>query len=196
MVTMDRLREGVRKSLPEVSQIADADLRDKVVEAWALSLAKNGFGSIEELRPSGNPDSAPLRSGTQADHLRGVALLAHSMADALERVHGKIGVDRDLLWACALCHDVGKPFEFNPDNQKRWQNDVRASGYPALRHTLYGVYIALTVGLPEAVAHAAGAHSKEGEFVKRSLENTLVHHADHAYWRILDRAELLDGHLT
>jgi hypothetical protein len=55
------------------------------------------------------------------------------------------------------------------------------------------VYVALTVGLPEAVAHAAGAHSMEGEFVKRSLENTIVHFADHAYWHVLDRAKLLDG---
>jgi hypothetical protein len=53
--------------------------------------------------------------------------------------------------------------------------------------------VALTVGLPEAVAHTAGAHSGEGELIKRSLENTLVHHADYVYWHALDRANQLDG---
>ena len=32
-------------------------------------------------------------------------------------MHGDIGIDRDLLWACALCHDVGKPFEFSLKNK-------------------------------------------------------------------------------
>ena len=56
----------------------------------------------------------------------------------------------------------------------------------------YGVHLALTVGLPEAVAHTAGAHSGEGELITRSLENTIVHQADYAYWHILERAGLLE----
>jgi hypothetical protein len=54
------------------------------------------------------------------------------------------------------------------------------------------VHLALTVGLPEAVAHTAGAHSGEGELIVRSLENTIVHHADHAFWQILARAGRLE----
>jgi len=33
----------------------------------------------------------------------------------------------------------------------------------------------------------------EGQFVKRSLENTIVHYADHAYWYVMDRADMLEG---
>ncbi len=44
----------------------------------------------------------------------------------------------------------------------------------------------------EAVAHTAGADSGEGELIQRSLENTLVHYADHAYWHVLERAGKLD----
>ena len=93
-----------------------------------------------------------------------------------------MGIDRDLLIACALCHDVGKPFEFSPSNQARWKANPAASGFPAIRHPAYGVHLALTVGLPEAVAHAAGCHSGEGELVVRGLENTIVHNADRAFW--------------
>ncbi|MHB9092574.1 MAG: HD domain-containing protein, partial [Chloroflexota bacterium] len=175
--------------------IKDEDLRNKVVEAWAFSLSKSEFTAIDQMKSSGGPNTPAIKNGTQSDHLRGVAHIAHGIANGLEKVHGDIGIDRDLLWACALCHDVGKPFEFSPKNQERWQSDWGASGYPAIRHSVYGVYVALSVGLPEEVAHTAGAHSGEGELIKRSLENTLVHYADHAYWWTMDRAGQLEGHM-
>ena len=31
----------------------------------------------------------------------------------------------------------------------------------------------------------------EGELIQRSLENMLVHYADHAYWNVLERAGFL-----
>ena len=186
MPSVDELRESARKCLPEANNIKDEDLRNKVIEAWAFSLSKSEFASIDDMKASGGPNTPAIRNGTQSEHLRGVAWIAQGIADGLERVHGDIGINRNLLWACALCHDVGKPFEFSPKNQERWKAKVGASGYPAIRHSVYGVYVALTVGLPEAVAHAAGTHSMEGQFVKRSLENTIVHYADHAYWYVLE----------
>ncbi len=195
MVDLTAYRESVRRSFgDELAQIGDADLRGKVVEAWAYALSQSEFTCIEEIRASGNPTTPALIGGTQTDHIRGVARMAQGLADGLEQVHGDIGIDRDLLWACALCHDVGKPFEFSPRNQARWQGDVGAAGYPAIRHSVYGVHVALTVGLPEAVAHTAGAHSGEGELIQRSLENTLVHYADGAYWRAMERANRLERH--
>jgi putative nucleotidyltransferase with HDIG domain len=193
MASMDELRAGVRASLPEIDEIQDESLREKVVEAWAYALSQSEFTTIDEIRASGGPNTPKLKAGTQAHHLRGVARMAIALADALEAVHGDIGVNRDLLWACGLCHDVGKPYEFSPRNQARWQNDVAAAGYPAIRHSVYGVHVCLTVGLPEAVAHTAGAHSGEGELIQRSLENMLVHYADHAYWHVLGRAGQLEG---
>ena len=192
MATMEELRAGVRKCLPEIDHIQNAELREKVVEAWAYSLSRSEFTSIDEIKPSGNPDTPPMKEGTQSQHLRGVAWAAQGLADGLERVHGDLGIDRDLLWACGLCHDVGKPFEFSSRNQERWKRNVGAVGFPSIRHSVYGVHVALTVGLPEAVAHTAGAHSGEGELIKRSLENTLVHFADYAYWKALERAGRLD----
>ncbi|MCY4410884.1 MAG: HD domain-containing protein [Caldilineaceae bacterium] len=192
MASMDELRQGVCESLPEINKIKNEELRSQVIEAWAFALSQTEFTRIDQIKGSGVPDSPGLKDGTQAEHLRGVARMAQGLADGLEAVHGDIGIDRDLLWACALCHDVGKPFEFSPENQARWQNDVGASGFPSIRHSVYGVHVALTVGLPEAVAHTAGAHSAEGELVKRSLENTLVNSADHAYWAAMERAGQLE----
>jgi putative nucleotidyltransferase with HDIG domain len=187
----DALRERVREELPEVEQIADPELRAKVIEAWALALARSSFSSIAEIEPSGNPGVNTLRRGKQTDHIRGVTRLAMALADELQAVLPDLKVNRDLLIAGALCHDVGKPWEFDPENRRRWEADPRAAGLPSIRHPAYGVHICLTVGLPEEVAHCAAAHSGEGELLVRSLENTIIHHADYAFWGIARAGDLL-----
>ena len=95
------------------------------------------------------------------------------------------------MLAGGLCHDLGKPFEFDAANQKRWKSDPSATGWPSIRHPVYGVHIALSAGLPEKIAHIAGAHSMEGENVRRSLVGTIVHYADYTFWRILETAGVL-----
>ena len=59
---------------------------------------------------------------------------------------------------------------------------------PSIRHPGYGIHICLTLELPEPVAHIAGAHSGEGELLRRSLENTIIRWADHSFWMIVDAA--------
>jgi len=191
MASMDELRNGVRQSLPEIDDIQDTELREKVVEAWALALSETEYGSIDDIRASGSPHTPPLKEGTQAHHLRGVARMAVAMADALEQLLGPLGINRDQLLASALCHDLGKAFEFSPRNRARWEADPAASGFPAFRHPMYGAHIALAVGLPEAVAHTVGGHSSEGEGIVRGLDATIVQLADHAFWTILNRAGAL-----
>ncbi len=195
-VRMDDLKGGVERSLPEVQEIHDATLREKVITVWALALSETEFERIEEIRASGFPDSEPITGGTQSDHLRGVARMAIGIADALEATVPGFTIDRDLLIACALCHDVGKPFEFSPRNQSRWHSGARATGLPAVRHPAYGVHLALTVGLPEVVVHSAGYHSGEGELVERSLLVTIIRHCDRAFWDIVRHAGLLAEGVT
>ena len=185
MQIREELRRSVIKSLPELNEIRDEPLRSKVIDAWAYSLGQSSFQSIEEIAPSGNPDSPRLKSGTQTDHIRGVTQLAMAIADTLVKLFPQLPIDRDLLLACTLCHDVGKPYEFDPANQERWRNLPAAAGFPAIRHTQFGTHVCLTVGLPEEVCHAAGCHSGEGELVQRSLHVTIVHHADYAFWEAL-----------
>jgi putative nucleotidyltransferase with HDIG domain len=187
----DELRAGVRAELPEVEEIRDADLRAKVVEAWALALAASSFGAIAEIEPSGNPGVNTLRRGSQTDHIRGVTRLALRIADEMSALMPDLKVDRDLVIAGALCHDVGKPWEFDLANRQRWKAAPRAAGLPSVRHPAYGVHVCFTVGLPEEVAHCAAAHSGEGELLVRSLENTIVHHADYAFWAVCRAGDLL-----
>ena len=193
MSNEDQIRQTLIDTLPELAEIKDEALRGQVVDAWTYSLSRSSFDSIDEIPASGNPDTPALKSGTQADHIRGVTRLAIGIADTLVDQFPDLPVNRDLLVACALCHDVGKPFEFDPKNQERWGENQSATGYPAIRHTQYGTHVCLTVGLPEEVCHAAGCHSGEGELVKRSLHVTIIHHADYAFWRSLAAGGALES---
>lgn len=182
---MDRdiIKQGVLKSLPYISEISDNDLREKVLDAWALSLSENDYTAVEELEGSGKIGSYVL--GNQAQHINCVTRMSLALAEIVQDSYDKdMEIDRDMLLAAALCHDVGKPYEYNRTKQPQWVAAPEKCGNPPLRHTLYGVYIALTVGLPEEVAHVCGCHSPEGEFVQRSLLATIIHHADKAAWRI------------
>jgi putative nucleotidyltransferase with HDIG domain len=191
---MEALRAGVVQSLPEIAEIVDSQLRAKVVEVHALALAETEYERIEDIPPCGIPGSPPMKRGTQADHYRGVARMALGMADELERVMGGFGVDRDLLLAGALCHDVGKAYEFSPRNRERWDTNTMHTGRPALRHPVYGVHLGLQAGLPEPVIHCIGAHSLNGEgsFVEASLELRIIQYADIAFWEMLETAGIVD----
>jgi putative nucleotidyltransferase with HDIG domain len=194
--TLEELRRGVRESLPEIALIKDPVLQDQVVEVHAISLAETGFKRIEEIPPSGVPESPLMRRGTQADHYRGVATMAVGMAEGMEAVMGDVGIDRDILIAGALVHDVGKAWEF--DQWERWKGERIRSGSPALRHPVYGAHLAISVGLPEAVVHCVAAHPylAEGSFVKASLETTIVQYADVAFWKVLEAAGLLEDEMA
>jgi putative nucleotidyltransferase with HDIG domain len=192
---MEALRDGVRASLPELELIGDRTLRDQCVEAWALALSQTEFERIEDIPPTGTPTSPYLKAPlTQADHMRGTATIAIGMVDGLEQVAGRTRIDRDLVLAAALLHDVGKAWETSPRNLARWRADPAAVGNPSFRHSAYGAHLCLTVGLPETVAHTAGYHSGggEGEWIQRSMENTIVYLADLAFWKMAERAGLIE----
>ncbi len=189
----EELRRSVIDSLPELKEIQDQSLRSKVIDAWAYSLGQSSFKRIDQIRPSGNPDTPKLKSGTQADHIRGVTRLAIVLADTLAGQFSQLPICRDFLIACALCHDVGKPYEFDPDNQKRWRSQPASAGFPSIRHTQFGTHVCLMVGLPEEVCHAAGCHSGEGELVQRSLHVTIVHHADYVFWETMKAGGQLEA---
>jgi putative nucleotidyltransferase with HDIG domain len=187
----DALRRSVMEDLPELADIGDAELRRKAVEAWAFALSHSSFGRISDIPPGGNPGMNVLKRGSQADHLRGVARLALQIADTFIAQRPEVCIDRDVVLCGALCHDVGKCYEFDPENLARWEQDPAATGQPTLRHTVFGTYVCLAVGLPEEIAHIACAHSLEGQHIGVSSECMIVRHADHTYWSVAGTLGLL-----
>lgn len=185
------IRARVRDELPELSEIGAEALREKVVDAWAYSLGTEGFSAISDLEGCGSPGRLMLRVGTQLDHIRGVTRMGLGMGLGLKQAIPDLPLDIDVLVAGGLLHDVGKPFEFNRARRGNWQETPHRSGFPPARHPAHGWHICLAIGLPEGVAHIAGAHSHEGTHLVRSLECTLVHHADFCFWKALRVSGLL-----
>ena len=130
MVIDQKIRKGVIESLPEAKLIKNQGLRDKVYDAWAMALKDSGYTKIEEMPPSGNPTMQPLKKGTQADHFRCVARTAAAIAQEFN-TNFDLNVDMGEVIAGALCHDLGKPFEYA--NQERWKANPGAAGNPSSR---------------------------------------------------------------
>jgi putative nucleotidyltransferase with HDIG domain len=189
----EELKKTVLEDLaPEIHEIRDPDLKRKVVEAWALSLASSSYGRLSELEGWGDIGAFYLKRGSQADHLRGVARYSMKMADDFLEHYPEVVINRDICVAGALCHDLGKTYQFDPANLKRWRDDPSKVGEPTFRHSVYGVHIALTAGLPEEIAHICLGHSKEGPFITLSAECNIVRQADHAWWTVACGLGLLE----
>jgi putative nucleotidyltransferase with HDIG domain len=187
----ETLRKGVIESLPEGMKIKDVDLRERLYDAWAFGLSRSSFKRIEQLRGSGHPTTPRMKQGTQADHLRGVGRLSQIVGVEMKKTFAEFPLDPDMLLAGGLLHDVGKPFEFDPVNRKRWQADPRRAGFPSIRHSVYGAYVTLSVGLPLEVVHAVCAHSWEGRFEEKSTAREIVAESDLAFWEIINAAGLM-----
>ncbi len=178
------IRAGVIEDFPEIAFIQDEIMRARAVEAWSHSLCCSEFRRITDLPPEGNPGAPVLRQGTQADHVRGVVRLTRAMAEEFVRSYPQVAIDWDVLMAGAVCHDVGKPYEFDPENRRRWDAAPSRSGAPTFRHSVFGMHVCLAVALPEEVAHIAVGHSLEGQHMGLSAECMIVRQADHAWWHL------------
>jgi putative nucleotidyltransferase with HDIG domain len=161
--------------LPEVREIGEAQLRDKVIACWEEAIAFRGW-SEELLR---NIPFTLLAVGvkiTFIDHVRAVCRMCIACDDVLEDIHGarRTEVNRDYLIAGALLADVGKLMEFEViDGQA-----VKSNYGKNIRHPFSGVGLAFKHGLPSEVMHIIATHSKEGAGEQRSPESIVFHHCD------------------
>ena len=185
-------RLGVIEDLPYAKAIRDTELRELVYDAWAMSLSSSSFDRINDMPCSGGPGGPELVGRGQAAHLNGVAKIGVSIAQGLKDEVGHFQVDMDEVIAGGLCHDLGKAWEYDPGNIERW-SDPRITGAPSMRHPVFGVFVALTAGLPEQIAHIAGGHSAEGENITRSLAGEIIAIADATFWKVLASGRLLEG---
>jgi len=184
-------RKGVVEDFPKVAMIADPELRRLSIEAWAYALCCSDFHRIMEIPPEGNTGAPVLRRGTLADHLRGVVRLTAALRTEFRTAWPEVSINDDVLMAGPVCHDVGKPFEFDPTNRARWARDASASGQPTFRHSVFGMPVCLTIGLPAEVAHIAVGHSFEGLHMGLSSECVIIRQADHDWWQVAGTLGLL-----
>ncbi len=186
------------KSLsPELDLIKDSKLRQQVVDAFSLCCDMGGYESPDDI-PTEVFEQLPGFSNTR--HQRETARIAYAMVKELNGLGA--GLNEDYVVAGAIAHDVGKGVEWknnqpgiltniNPSgagtfygenpNMPPLPNETHAS-YQIARHSVWGFYIAMTVGMPEHVAHIILAHSLEGNLYLRTREAIVVKEADEIWW--------------
>ncbi|MDD3732251.1 MAG: HD domain-containing protein [candidate division Zixibacteria bacterium] len=165
----------VLRLLPEIIEIKDKSLQDKVIACWEEAIAFRGW-TEELLRNIPFTLLAENVRITFIDHVRAVCKMCLALDDVLSEVHQsrKTPVNRDYLVAGALLADVGKLLEFEIVNGQ----PVKSNYGMHIRHPFSGVGLAFKHGLPSEVMHIIATHSKEGTGEKRSPESIIFHHAD------------------
>ncbi len=165
----------ILRLLPEIKEIQDRALRQKVVDIWNEAVDYRGW-SRELLLAIPFTLLAENVSIPFIDHVRAVCRMCMAVDEVQEAVHGerRTAVNRDFLIAGALLADVGKLLEYEIIGGKPVK-----SGYGRyLRHPFSGVGLAFKHDVPEEVMHIIATHSKEGVGEKRSPESIIFHHTD------------------
>lgn len=167
----DSQREQIGQLLPEINEIKDIGLRERVIDAWLLALQESDWERI---------DSLPFIPGraefiTTIQHCRGVARIGMAIARAI--LNGKdvapgVTIDADVVIAGCLLHDVGKLLEYTPNSS----GEKTPLGRYMIHHIL-GTYVAIKVGLPAEVVHCIESHREAVSF-KRSYEAKIVNYSD------------------
>lgn len=169
--------EEVRELFPEIGDIQDKNLQEKVTRAWVTAWEDGEYDDIRDV------PGLPMIEGTNnVEHTRLVTNIAKSLAETINTYRDE-QVNVDYCIAGALCHDLGKVYEYVEVDEGEWINGTWETSRPTIRHPVYSVHIALNEDFPLEVVHAIGSHSREGDHVKKSAEGQVVSLADTMYWR-------------
>lgn len=191
----DSLPDDLGDVFPSYDEIDDPALCAGVRDAYALALAENGWGDLravpwlpDEQARLGLPDE------TNVEHVNDVAALATALADELLARRPDLGLDRDLVVAGALVHDISKLYEFSPEgaadgdgvaadttDADATDDDRRSAGtdyYDLLGHPYVGVHVCEAAGLPVALSHIVLSHTGRTSVDPATLEAEVVKRAD------------------
>jgi putative nucleotidyltransferase with HDIG domain len=171
------MHNAVLASIPELLLIRDSSLRERVVNVWVEALETGGF-TVRELEEMPLTPLVDTAGSTFLGHVRSVCRMCVAMADVITASYGtRLPINKDVLMAGALLADVGKMIEFEKRDDGTLRKGHRGD---MLRHPFTGVAMAYKHGLPFEVMHIIAVHSKEGDFVRRSPEAIIYHHAANA----------------
>jgi len=165
----------IKRAFPVIEEIQDQQLKDTVYRAWERGLSECPFTAIEEI-----PFSADIPGSSLVDHTCWVADAALFMASLVEK-RMDVAVDRDLLIAAAVLHDLGKAFEYKKDGDRYDKTKIGKQ----FIHGFWGTYISLLEGAPQNLAHLISTHCHASPVHPQLLEGVILHYADFAYADIL-----------
>ncbi len=172
---------NVSELFPEIKEIENVELREKVVKSVEKALAVGGWNQEDlEYIPStllipeliGQDNKAVV---TLIDHTRMVTQLSMAVYDRYAEVGFADKIDRDILIAGGILHDIGKFVEYEKDDTGKIKQKL-AGKY--LRHPAQGLELVYEFDLPLKVKQAIMFHSKEGDKINRFIEVDIIHRCD------------------
>jgi putative nucleotidyltransferase with HDIG domain len=169
------MRDDLLELIPEFDLIDDPALREKTLQVWIAAMTRSGWtpGALAQMPFTLLFNPCPA---SYIEHVRAVTLTALRAAEVFSEVYGeRVPLDRNLLIAGGLLHDIGKLLEYEPRDDGM---TVQTRYGKLIRHPFSGVALAAEFGLPEEVLHMIAAHAGEGDKVKRTPEGTIINKAD------------------
>ena len=173
MIDVPDFDSQIRAAFPELEEIEDDDLRERVVVAWVRGLERGGWQDVEDI-----PYAWNIHDVSNVEHVRGVTKIAIESARLQREFHGA-DPDRDVIVAACLLHDVGKCYEYPEfvDDDLISEPDLTYVS-EEVPHSISGYALAHEVGCPLAVQRAIPHFL--GEVPTRTLEAELVKSANSA----------------
>jgi 7,8-dihydroneopterin 2',3'-cyclic phosphate phosphodiesterase len=165
-------------------RIHDRKLRAKVTELLEKTEIEIGGEKYTSLPLNVSPAAQTRHhayEGGYIEHVVSTANIALALCDSVENVyHGKI--DRDLVLAGILLHDVLKPFTYSIDECGNYES-TRLADY--LDHLSLATAELIRMGFPLELVHIVAAHYGDyGPVRPRTLEALVCHLADLADSRL------------
>ena len=168
------MRDEIKRLLPELDEIRDPDLRQKVIDVWEDSIKTGGWQPTELLEIPFTLLAGEIEMKF-IEHVRSCVRMCLAIEKVLNEIWGdRMPIHHDHLVAGSLLADVGKPIEFTKKDGKV----IKGTRGEHLRHPFSGVGMCWKHGLPDEVMHIVATHSKEGDHVQRTIESIIFHHAD------------------
>jgi putative nucleotidyltransferase with HDIG domain len=168
------VKNAILSLIPEIDLIDDPALRELVLTIWTDAAARGGWTSKDLLAM---PFTLLIKKVhvNIIEHTRAVTTTSLRIGDVLSQSYdGKVKIDRDVLLAGAILHDVGKLFEF----AREGGDFIKSREGKLLRHPISGAAFAFKYGLADEIVHIIAAHSKEGDGSRRTIEAIIVNHAN------------------
>jgi putative nucleotidyltransferase with HDIG domain len=159
-------------------KIHDKDLRGKVVDLLENTTfevgGKNYTGLPLDVSPGGLSRHHSYAGGYM-EHVISTANIALAMCTSVEKIyHGK--VDRDLVIAGVLLHDIFKPVSYTVDKNGNYTSTSLAE---YLDHLSLATSELVRRGFPLSLVHIVSAHHGEyGPVRPRTVEALICHLAD------------------
>ncbi len=157
----------IRELFPEVNEIRDRTLQDKVVQIWTQVWKTSEWTDLRDV-----PKNERIRAVSLVQHVRGVTQAARRLAEIAMTLYPGVEIDLDVLTAGALLHDASKPLEGSPRG--------KTSVGKLFPHGWLAAHMALEAGLPNEIVHIIITHTRNSSAVPpKTYEGLLVHYADY-----------------